>query len=140
MIRRPPRSTLFPYTTLFRSRGGTGLDRKAREGRRLHGPRRVEAAEAGGREAPARGLQGDRAEGRPPAGLRRVPGRPAGGRGAQRYGDADRELRDRDDLPPGGTGQAGHAVHDRRARQTGAGGGGGDAVRAPENEEVDGGG
>src|SRR3712207_9361311 len=25
MIRRPPRSTLFPYTTLFRSRGGPGL-------------------------------------------------------------------------------------------------------------------
>src|SRR6266511_4876519 len=24
MIRRPPRSTLFPYTTLFRSRHGTG--------------------------------------------------------------------------------------------------------------------
>src|SRR6266851_4163290 len=24
MIRRPPRSTLFPYTTLFRSRGGGG--------------------------------------------------------------------------------------------------------------------
>src|SRR3712207_7815104 len=24
MIRRPPRSTLFPYTTLFRSRGGEG--------------------------------------------------------------------------------------------------------------------
>src|SRR5256886_17542236 len=24
MIRRPPRSTLFPYTTLFRSRGGNG--------------------------------------------------------------------------------------------------------------------
>src|SRR3712207_7211564 len=24
MIRRPPRSTLFPYTTLFRSRGGAG--------------------------------------------------------------------------------------------------------------------
>src|SRR3712207_7345816 len=24
MIRRPPRSTLFPYTTLFRSRGGHG--------------------------------------------------------------------------------------------------------------------
>src|SRR2546422_8579912 len=24
MIRRPPRSTLFPYTTLFRSRCGTG--------------------------------------------------------------------------------------------------------------------
>src|SRR5260221_8593156 len=25
MIRRPPRSTLFPYTTLFRSRGGGDL-------------------------------------------------------------------------------------------------------------------
>src|SRR5690348_18003991 len=25
MIRRPPRSTLFPYTTLFRSEGGQGL-------------------------------------------------------------------------------------------------------------------
>src|SRR2546430_6084240 len=30
MIRRPPRSTLFPYTTLFRSR-----DRRARLGHRL---------------------------------------------------------------------------------------------------------
>src|SRR2546430_4806993 len=27
MIRRPPRSTLFPYTTLFRSRGTTTGDR-----------------------------------------------------------------------------------------------------------------
>src|SRR5256885_9409228 len=26
MIRRPPRSTLFPYTTLFRSRDGLGDD------------------------------------------------------------------------------------------------------------------
>src|SRR3989442_10472371 len=26
MIRRPPRSTLFPYTTLFRSQLGGGLD------------------------------------------------------------------------------------------------------------------
>src|SRR3989454_7461607 len=25
MIRRPPRSTLFPYTTLFRSRSGLGV-------------------------------------------------------------------------------------------------------------------
>src|SRR3712207_8932640 len=34
MIRRPPRSTLFPYTTLFRSRGPPrreGNDRAARE-------------------------------------------------------------------------------------------------------------
>src|SRR5436305_8690171 len=27
MIRRPPRSTLFPYTTLFRSRGVLGVPR-----------------------------------------------------------------------------------------------------------------
>src|SRR2546425_8779189 len=27
MIRRPPRSTLFPYTTLFRSRAGADADR-----------------------------------------------------------------------------------------------------------------
>src|SRR2546422_2930126 len=26
MIRRPPRSTLFPYTTLFRSLGGAGVE------------------------------------------------------------------------------------------------------------------
>src|SRR5438034_11458863 len=31
MIRRPPRSTLFPYTTLFRSRGAR-VPRAAREG------------------------------------------------------------------------------------------------------------
>src|SRR2546426_9632096 len=29
MIRRPPRSTLFPYTTLFRSRGDAGESRGA---------------------------------------------------------------------------------------------------------------
>src|SRR3712207_8366566 len=29
MIRRPPRSTLFPYTTLFRSHGPEGLRRAA---------------------------------------------------------------------------------------------------------------
>src|SRR3712207_7962293 len=28
MIRRPPRSTLFPYTTLFRSRGSRKVDRR----------------------------------------------------------------------------------------------------------------
>src|SRR3712207_7571929 len=31
MIRRPPRSTLFPYTTLFRSLGDHVRDRLARE-------------------------------------------------------------------------------------------------------------
>src|SRR5256885_9936763 len=29
MIRRPPRSTLFPYTTLFRSRGASAQDRRS---------------------------------------------------------------------------------------------------------------
>src|SRR3712207_7238714 len=34
MIRRPPRSTLFPYTTLFRSRGArAGAPARAFEGR-----------------------------------------------------------------------------------------------------------
>src|SRR3712207_7945800 len=31
MIRRPPRSTLFPYTTLFRSRGPAGKGRSGRD-------------------------------------------------------------------------------------------------------------
>src|SRR5690348_17646195 len=31
MIRRPPRSTLFPYTTLFRSPGNTGQDSQGPE-------------------------------------------------------------------------------------------------------------
>src|SRR2546430_12268024 len=31
MIRRPPRSTLFPYTTLFRSLSGDGLDGAVRD-------------------------------------------------------------------------------------------------------------
>src|SRR5262249_60078160 len=52
MIRRPPRSTLFPYTTLFRSGSGLGaLGRRGRGGRGCHrrgrgaagGPGRVEA-------------------------------------------------------------------------------------------------
>src|SRR3712207_8057872 len=52
MIRRPPRSTLFPYTTLFRSaaeraralrapaRAGTHVDRGGRAGRGLRQPGR----------------------------------------------------------------------------------------------------
>src|SRR5690348_17898017 len=34
MIRQPPRSTLFPYTTLFRSARAARADRPAPEGRR----------------------------------------------------------------------------------------------------------
>src|SRR3712207_6968653 len=32
MIRRPPRSTLFPYTTLFRSGGNNGIDTSREQG------------------------------------------------------------------------------------------------------------
>src|SRR3712207_8692006 len=48
MIRRPPRSTLFPYTTLFRSHRGA-----ARQGPRPRHPRR-EHADRGGRQRPGR--------------------------------------------------------------------------------------
>src|SRR3712207_7037007 len=59
MIRRPPRSTLFPYTTLFRSRGaerepGRPVVLRARPGGHLPIRRR------GGRER-----SGPRSEGRP---------------------------------------------------------------------------
>src|SRR3712207_8007777 len=42
MIRRPPRSTLFPYTTLFRSAGASGVRSfdLSPLGRRGTGPRR----------------------------------------------------------------------------------------------------
>src|SRR2546427_3862410 len=47
MIRRPPRSTLFPYTTLFRStRAGAALRLLRRNPRRAHRSRRqTEAAD-----------------------------------------------------------------------------------------------
>src|SRR2546430_7677673 len=38
MIRRPPRSTLFPYTTLFRSRSGPSDDPPRLERATLSGP------------------------------------------------------------------------------------------------------
>src|SRR5688572_32727080 len=36
MLRRPPRPTLFPYTTLFRSPGGGALRGRARAAHRSH--------------------------------------------------------------------------------------------------------
>src|SRR3989442_6541966 len=39
MIRRPPRSTLFPYTTLFRSQGPVRPERRARRDLRPDGDR-----------------------------------------------------------------------------------------------------
>src|SRR5256885_5029565 len=44
MIRRPPRSTLFPYTTLFRSE--REVDRALRSNRRLSGDERTALVEA----------------------------------------------------------------------------------------------
>src|SRR3712207_7856622 len=53
MIRRPPRSTLFPYTTLFRSPGSGGVPRA--------GPRRPTRGSSpprGGSDRPPRGRRG----------------------------------------------------------------------------------
>src|SRR5690349_22529053 len=49
MIRQPPRSTLFPYTTLFRSYRLLGLDgkRRRRHGARAGGEERVARMQAG---------------------------------------------------------------------------------------------
>src|SRR5258708_32032190 len=65
MIRRPPRSTLFPYTTLFRSAAGVGdtipalLPPMARGGRAdAHKTTRVAAITAAGLDA----LQAKRSE------------------------------------------------------------------------------
>src|SRR2546427_1534430 len=53
MIRRPPRSTLFPYTTLFRSRRGD-LDRRQLQERCGHRRDRLE-----GRDAENAGLRSE---------------------------------------------------------------------------------
>src|SRR3712207_7532920 len=57
MIRRPPRSTLFPYTTLFRSRsarGGRGLGAFLRARRDGRGRRRCGGRSLSGRCARGR--------------------------------------------------------------------------------------
>src|SRR5258708_28301199 len=53
MIRRPPRSTLFPYTTLFRSRHEAAERLHAKQA--LVGPRGVDAGDEGPRQAVATG-------------------------------------------------------------------------------------
>src|SRR3712207_8001962 len=64
MIRRPPRSTLFPYTTLFRSRGsgagGRGRRRSARRRRRgRRGGGHTDHPVAAERRRPCRAVQSD---------------------------------------------------------------------------------
>src|SRR3712207_7270037 len=64
MIRRPPRSTLFPYTTLFRSREPADDARRDRGRCRGAGggaDRRAAAARPGGPERGDHGLLGRRA-------------------------------------------------------------------------------
>src|SRR2546430_8464676 len=58
MIRRPPRSTLFPYTTLFRSQGDGGHARQS--GRDRGARRRLGRAVRRGREREGTGARGDR--------------------------------------------------------------------------------
>src|SRR5256885_5319213 len=61
MIRRPPRSTLFPYTTLFRSSGPDGLDPRDDDCRGDHERREIrnhEDEEADHREGPQDGEHG----------------------------------------------------------------------------------
>src|SRR2546426_4895498 len=54
MIRRPPRSTLFPYTTLFRSRA-TDLRDGSRQGRERPAAARLRATHGAGGDHPPRG-------------------------------------------------------------------------------------
>src|SRR3712207_7076433 len=61
MIRRPPRSTLFPYTTLFRSRGPHEVPSPARPRSR---PPRQRGGEDGGRHHHPRHREGEAAGGR----------------------------------------------------------------------------
>src|SRR2546427_8019534 len=50
MIRRPPRSTLFPYTTLFRSALALGVDQVAAFAAHRFGDQDAGAGHAGGME------------------------------------------------------------------------------------------
>src|SRR5687767_15599681 len=65
MIRRPPRSTLFPYTTLFRSQTA---DRHRQHGIRPHPVQR--ASERGGRLGLERRVRGGRHPAQPAGGVR----------------------------------------------------------------------
>src|SRR5256885_5719239 len=61
MIRRPPRSTLFPYTTLFRSRRDRELDQAGRERYVLGPARRRDHHDEGGERGPGE-QRGERSE------------------------------------------------------------------------------
>src|SRR2546428_3651694 len=88
MIRRPPRSTLFPYTTLFRSPALAHLPAHVVIAHRFHVARRAADHPALGLRAPARSV----APGARRAG--RVAGRARGGRSEEHTS----ELQSRSDL------------------------------------------
>src|SRR2546422_8530237 len=64
MIRRPPRSTLFPYTTLFRSRAVVGGARRVEPERaqEVFGERGRDGAERGGADQEQLGPSEQRSE------------------------------------------------------------------------------
>src|SRR3712207_7580316 len=71
MIRRPPRSTLFPYTTLFRSAVQHGASLAARVGHQV-AEHVVELALGGGEVEQAAGASRARQVGEPPDGPARA--------------------------------------------------------------------
>src|SRR3712207_8991759 len=85
MIRRPPRSTLFPYTTLFRSESGHRHEREGHQGG--YGARSMGDAARGGYSQHEQGGGGYGSQGGYGA-----HGGYGGGYGAQRdYGGGERE-------------------------------------------------
>src|SRR2546426_753374 len=116
MIRRPPRSTLFPYTTLFRSRG---RDRRRPGGAaREPAPRGADARRGADRTRRQRGGRAVQRQRRSGGGCRG--GRPGGGRAAVRLGRAGRGRRGRH---PAGDRCHGDREPDRRRRRPGRHGG-----------------
>src|SRR2546429_17760 len=109
MIRRPPRSTLFPYTTLFRSKFGASIsviisgstDSSERRDERIDGLAGTQTQPQGGAEADSdarpcadgqrAGAEPARAEGDDQSGDDRQPG----ARGAERRAHAGRQLQRR---------------------------------------------
>src|SRR2546422_7009171 len=84
MIRRPPRSTLFPYTTLFRSPRAAAAERGASAAPGVARPRRLRSSGAvHGRAREATGRAGGEPRGAAATALRTAAGR-AGASGAGR--------------------------------------------------------
>src|SRR5690349_22506419 len=72
MRRRPPRSTLFPYTTLFRSRGTPGAKRKKRRKPKKKGPLAMSKRPKSREETPKEGGGNERTHCRAATILHRV--------------------------------------------------------------------